>query len=55
MSFAEWKKRSNLFKEAEQKYYFQNCLPLVQAAYKAGERDGKKQTNGGKDEKTQSN
>lgn len=41
MSFAEWKKRSKLFRSYP--WAFQNdLLTVAQAAYKAGERQGRK-------------
>jgi len=40
MSFAAWTKRSKLFKQNNRNY---DVKELCQAAYKAGERDGRRQ------------
>lgn len=48
MAFADWKKRSNLFKSFAERSE-RLGIPyeeVMQAAYKAGQRDGKKQSPG---------
>lgn len=43
MGFADWKKRSKLFRDFEERWAHVSCVEIAQAAYKAGERDGRKQ------------
>jgi hypothetical protein len=43
MSFAKWKKRTKLLTVDRSSYAWHEAESIAQAAYKAGERDGRKQ------------
>ena len=43
MGFADWKKRSKVFRDFEARWAHVSCVEVAAAAYKAGERDGRKQ------------
>ena len=45
MAFADWKKRSKLFADTQRRLNaYAPITEICRAAYKAGERDGRKQT-----------